>query len=360
MEFRSACFVSNPLPRLGFGEGPLALVPLFERHERQLVHPQVQMVAHTKIERVGVIDSHTGGEPTRLVVRGGPELGSGPLGERVARFRSDFDWFRSAVVNEPRGSDVMVGGLLCQPVDRSAVAGVIFFNNVGYLGMCGHGTIGLMVSLRHMGLIKAGEHRVETPVGIVTATVHEDGEVTVVNVPSYRKLARIPLEVPGFGRVHGDVAWGGNWFFLIEDHGLDLTLTNVELLTGFTWAVRRALKTAGITGDGGQEIDHIELFGPSKLPGVDSKNLVLCPGKAYDRSPCGTGTSAKLACLYADGKLSQGQGWKQESIVGSVFEGRIQVRDGCVYPAITGSSYVNSQADLLLDPRDPFRNGIRV
>jgi 4-hydroxyproline epimerase len=250
--------------------------------------------------------------------------------------------------------------LICQPVDPSAVAGVIFFNNVGYLGMCGHGTIGLMVSLKNMGVIEAGEHRVETPVGMVTGTLYDNGEVSVSNVPSYRKLARVPIEVPGFGRVHGDVAWGGNWFFLIEDHGLDLHLRNLESLTSFSWAVRLALRNVGITGDGGQEIDHIELFGPSQLAGVNSKNFVLCPGKAYDRSPCGTGTSAKMACLYADGKLAEGQTWKQESIVGSVFEGRICVREGHVYPIITGSAYVNSEANLVFDPRDPFRNGIWV
>jgi 4-hydroxyproline epimerase len=319
----------------------------------------VGKVANEKLQRVRVIDSHTGGEPTRLVVAGGPELGAGHLAERLVRFREQFDWFRSAVVNEPRGSDVWVGALLCQPVDPSAVAGVIFFNNVGYLGMCGHGTIGLMVSLRHLRLIEAGEHNVETPVGLVTTTVHENGAVTVTNVPSYRKLACVPVEVPGFGRVHGDVAWGGNWFFLIHDHGLDLTLGNIESLTRFAWAVRQALRLAGIRGDGGHEIDHVELFGPSRIPGVDSKNFVLCPGKAYDRSPCGTGTSAKLACLYADGKFREGQTWRQEGILGTVFEGRIKLLDGCVYPSITGSAYISAEADLLLDPSDPFRNGIR-
>ena len=316
-------------------------------------------VASTGIQRVRVIDSHTGGEPTRLVIGGGPELGNGTLAERLVRFRGQFDWFRSAVVNEPRGSDVIVGGVLCEPVKRSSTAGVIFFNNVGYLGMCGHGTIGLMVSLKHLGRIEVGEHHVETPVGVVVAKLHPGGEVTVNNVASYRKAACVPVAVPGFGTVRGDVAWGGNWFFLVEDHGFDLTLDNVESLTSYAWAVRQSLKAAGITGDNGQEIDHIELFGPSRIPAVDSKNFVLCPGKAYDRSPCGTGTSAKLACLYADGKFSEGQTWKQESIVGSVFEGRIKIQDGRVYPSITGRAYVNGEADLLLDARDPFRYGIR-
>lgn len=311
------------------------------------------------IRAVRVVDSHTGGEPTRLVVSGGPDLGRVSLAERLARFQKDHDLFRSAVVNEPRGSDVVVGALLCEPCDPTCAAGVIFFNNVGYLGMCGHGTIGLVASLAHMGEIQPGVHRIETPVGVVTATLHPSGEVTVENVPSHRKAAGVSVEVPGFGSVRGDVAWGGNWFFLVEGHGFELSLKNVEQLTGFTWAVRQALKAAGVTGDHGHEIDHVELYGPSKIPGVNSKNFVLCPGKAYDRSPCGTGTSAKLACLYADGKLREGEVWRQESIVGSVFEGRVRVRDGQIYPSITGSAFVNAESELLLNPRDPFCNGIR-
>lgn len=309
--------------------------------------------------RIRVIDSHTGGEPTRLIVSGGPDLGKGPLPARLERFRSEYDAFRSAVVNEPRGSDVMVGALLCEPVDPACAAGVIFFNNVGYLGMCGHGTIGLIATLSYMGRIAAGEHRVETPVGTVGAVLHPNGEVTVNNVPSYRSATKVTVKVPGFGEVCGDVAWGGNWFFLIEASGQEIRLSNVESLTAFTWAVRQALNANGITGANGQEIDHIEVFGPSKLPGVDGKNFVLCPGKAYDRSPCGTGTSAKLACLYADGRLREGQIWKQESVVGSVFEGSVQVRDGQIYPSIKGSAFVNAEADLVLDACDPFCMGIR-
>jgi len=311
------------------------------------------------IRRVQVIDSHTGGEPTRLVVGGGPDLGAGPLSERLERFRAKYDWLRSAVVNEPRGSDVMVGALLCDPVDRACAAGVIFFNNVGYLGMCGHGTIGLIATLAHMKRIGPGEHKVETPVGTVTALLHESGEVTVHNVASYRSATNVAVEVPGYAKVCGDVAWGGNWFFLVRDHGMDLTLKNVDRLTAFTWAIRQALSQSGITGDDGKEIDHVELFTASQIPGVHSKNFVLCPGKAYDRSPCGTGTSAKLACLYAEGRLQEGEIWKQESIVGSVFEGSVKVRQGKVYPSIKGSAFVNSEAELVLDPRDPFCTGIR-
>ena len=315
--------------------------------------------------RVKVIDSHTGGEPTRLVVSGGPDLGDGPLADRLERFRKDHDHFRSAVVNEPRGSDVMVGALLCDPVDPACAAGVIFFNNVGYLGMCGHGTIGLVATLAYMKRIEPGEHRIETPVGTVGAVLRDNGAVTVNNVASYRSARDVEVDVPGYGKVRGDVAWGGNWFFLVRDHdGHDerkkLAMNNVDGLTAFTWAVRLALNKNGITGDDRKEIDHIELFGPSEMAGVDSKNFVLCPGKAYDRSPCGTGTSAKLACLFADGNLREGQVWRQESIVGSVFEGSVRVRDGKVYPSITGWAFVNAEAELVFDARDPLAMGIRA
>jgi 4-hydroxyproline epimerase len=317
-------------------------------------------MAGKECAKVKVIDSHTGGEPTRVVLSGGPDLGVGPLAERLERFRSQHDDFRSAIVNEPRGSDVMVGALLCEPMDPACAAGVIFFNNVGYLGMCGHGTIGLVATLAYLGRIAPGEHRIETPVGTVSAVLHESRDVTVNNVASYRRAGDVQVEVPGHGTVIGDVAWGGNWFYLVHDHDLKLTLDNIEALTNFAWAVRQALRAQGITGDADQEIDHIELFGPPRSAGADSRNFVLCPGKAYDRSPCGTGTSAKLACLYADGKLREGQIWRQESVIGSLFEGSVKVREGKVYPSIKGSAFVNAEAELVLDPRDPLCMGIRA
>jgi 4-hydroxyproline epimerase len=315
-------------------------------------------MANDEKARVHVIDSHTGGEPTRVVVAGGPDLGTGELAARRERFQSEFDWFRAAVVNEPRGSDVLVGALLVPPHDPSCEAGVIFFNNVGCLNMCGHGTIGLVVTLAAMGRIGHGEHRIETPVGVVTACLDESGQVSFENVASYRHAAHVPLDVEGHGRVHGDVAWGGNWFYLVHDHGLAVTISNLERLSELAWRIRQALVRHGITGANGQEIDHIELFGPPEHPQADGKNFVLCPGRAYDRSPCGTGTSANLACLAADGKLQPGQVWRQESIVGSVFEGTIQIRDGCCYPRIRGLAYITGEATLVLDPRDPFVHGI--
>ncbi len=309
--------------------------------------------------RIEVIDSHTAGEPTRVVIAGGPDLGTGTIAQRLEQFRSQHDRFRSAVVNEPRGSDVIVGALLLEPSDPECAAGVIFFNNVGCLGMCGHGTIGLMTTLAHRGRVKPGVHRIETPVGVVTATLHDKHYSSIQNVPSYRHAKSIAVNVDGHGPVTGDVAWGGNWFFLVHDHGQVLEPHNIESLTTFTWRIRHALERSGITGANGAEIDHVELVSPSPTPGINSRNFVLCPGGAYDRSPCGTGTSAKVACLVADGKLKPGEIWRQESIIGSVFEATTEVRGGAVIPTIKGSAYVTAEATLLLNPDDPFCWGIQ-
>jgi 4-hydroxyproline epimerase len=311
------------------------------------------------VQRVSVIDTHTGGEPTRVVISGGPELDDGTLAERVAVFRDRHDTFRSAVVNEPRGSDVMVGAILVPPSTEDCAAGVIFFNNVGYLGMCGHGTIGVAIALEHLGRVGPGTHRLDTPVGAVTITLEGRNTVSIDNVESYRLAKNVSVAVPGLRTYVGDVAWGGNWFFLVADHGESLSPGNVERLTDVTWRIRQALIAQGITGSGGAEIDHIELFGPPTLAGADSKSFVLCPGKAYDRSPCGTGTSAKLACLAADGKLKEGQTWRQESIIGSVFDGSVRVVEGRVRPRIRGTAYVNAESTLIIDPADPLALGIR-
>jgi len=311
-------------------------------------------------QRVAAVDSHTAGEPTRVIVEGGPELGRGSMAERLERFRADHDGFRSAVVNEPRGSDVLVGALLQEPVDPASAAGVLFFNNVGTLGMCGHGAIGLVATLAYLGRIAAGRHRIETPVGVVEAELHGDGRVSVRNVPSYRYRKAVRVEVPGYGTVSGDVAWGGNWFFLTDDHGQVVEGERVEALTSYAWAVRRALEAAAVTGEAGAEIDHIELFTAAAGAGADSRNFVLCPGGAYDRSPCGTGTSAKLACLQADALLPPGRRWRQESVIGTRFEARYELDDGGrVVPTITGEAYVTAELTLVFDERDPLRRGIR-
>ena len=305
--------------------------------------------------RISVIDSHTGGEPTRIVIAGGPELSGSTLAERLESFRRDHDRFRSAVVNEPRGSDAMVGALLCEPADPLCATGVIFFNNVGYLGMCGHGTIGLIVTLAHMGKLEPGEHRIETPVGIVTARLNPDGSVSIENVPSFRKAKGAAVQVNG-QTVRGDVAWGGNWFFLAELPSPEIELRNLDALTSLSWDIRQALNAGDFP-----EVDHVELFSHGKGMG-NSRNFVLCPGKAYDRSPCGTGTSAKLACLAADGTLREGEKWIQESVIGSSFEGSFRWADrekATIIPTITGRASVNAEATLILSEDDPFCWGIR-
>lgn len=308
--------------------------------------------------RIRVIDSHTGGEPTRVVYDGGPDLGNGPLTERRTRFREQFDWFRSAVINEPRGTEVLVGAILTPPTKPEYAAAVLYFNNVAYLGMCGHGTIGLVVTLLRLGLVGPGVHKLETPVGIVGFETDGGAKVTIENVPSYRLRKGVEVEVPGIGRVKGDIAWGGNWFFLMDEHGLELSPKYIDRLTDYTLRVRRELERQGITGANGGEIDHLELNGPPHDPKNSGRNFVLCPGRAYDRSPCGTGTSAKLACLHADGKIKPGEVWRQESIVGSLFEGSVRVDGDKVIPRITGTAYVTAESVLILDPADPFRTGL--
>jgi 4-hydroxyproline epimerase len=309
------------------------------------------------MKRISILDSHTGGEPTRLVLDGFPDPGPGDMAQRRARLAAQHDDWRKAVILEPRGHDVLVGALLCPPQDPQAAAGVIFFNNTGYLGMCGHGTIGLIVSLAYLGRIRPGTHRVETPVGTVEADLHADGSVSVRNVPAYRHRKDVTVDVPGMGPVTGDIAWGGNWFFLVHAPDKVRPGADTRLLTEQAAAISDALESQGIRGRDGALIDHIELFGHD--PEADSRSFVLCPGKAYDRSPCGTGTSAKVACLAADGKLQPGQIWHQASIIGSRFQASYEPGpDNTVIPTIRGHAHISGETTLILQDDDPFAWGI--
>ncbi|UTW60310.1 proline racemase family protein [Kordiimonas sp. SCSIO 12603] len=306
-----------------------------------------------------VIDSHTGGEPTRVIIEGGPDLGHNSMAERRKLFAREFDDFRTKSIREPRSSDAAVGALLCEPVDPKNTAGVIFFNTAGFLGMCGHGTIGLINTLAYLGKISEGIHDIETPVGVVQAELLSDNKVRLENIASYRFRKNVTVRVPEIGDVTGDIAWGGNWFFLVQDSPVELITDNIIDLTYKSLCVRRALAANNITGKNGAEIDHIEFFAPSKLDGVNSKNFVMCPGGAYDRSPCGTGTSAKVACLADDGKLNEGESWLQESIVGSVFEASYRKNSaGEIIPSITGSAYICGETRLIFDENDPFHLGM--
>jgi 4-hydroxyproline epimerase len=308
---------------------------------------------------VRVVDSHTMGEPTRVVIAGGPVLNGATLQESLQILRSQHDAFRLGVIGEPRGSEVFVGALLCPPSDQKAATGVIFFNDVGYLGMCGHGTIGVVTTLAYLGRITPGDHLIETPVGNVMTRLHEDGRVSVENVPSYRFLADVPVTVPGYGTYEGDIAWGGNWFFLVSDHGFPLTIENRAALMAFTTAMRSALADSDIYGKNNAPIDHIELSAKPHNSENSSRNFMLCPGATFDRSPCGTGTSATMACVYADGELQPGEIWRQEGILGTVFEGTVRPHNGVVVPTITGRAWITGESTLLFDPGDPFRAGIK-
>ncbi len=309
-----------------------------------------------------IIDSHTGGEPTRVVVDGCADLGNGTLAEKREILKTQYDWIRTSTLLEPRGFPAMVGAVLTEPHDPSCSAGVIFFNNAGYLNMCIHGTIGLAVSLQHMGFISTGSHKIDTPVGIVTAHLHDDGSVSVDNVPSYRDQADVSVDVLGYGSISGDIAWGGNWFFLIDqqENVPAVTSSNISHLTKFSTAVMQALSNQGISGDDGQPIDHVEVFGPPADDQSDSRNFVLCPGGEYDRSPCGTGTSAKLACLYADEKLTPSETWRQSSILNTIFTGTVSplTESNKIIPTVTGSAWVNGETTIIIDPNDPFSKGI--
>ncbi|MCP5517649.1 MAG: proline racemase family protein [Verrucomicrobiales bacterium] len=303
--------------------------------------------------RISVVDSHTAGEPTRVVVDGGPDLGNGPLAGRLRRFHEQHDRFRRAIVTEPRGSDILVGALLCAPVDSASAAAVIFFNNVGYLGMCGHGMMGVVRTLAHLGRLQPGSHRIESPVGPVGCTLSEQGDVSVENVPSWRKAADVRIDVDGIGRLAGDVAYGGNWFFLAREPVSTLDMQNAAQLLEVASRIRRAVNAQGFP-----EVDHVELFGPPTRPGADARNFVLCPGGAYDRSPCGTGTSAKLACLAADGQLAEGRTWVQEGITGTTFEASYRTSGTRIVPTVTGRAWITGEATLLVDPADPFAWGL--
>jgi len=308
---------------------------------------------------VRTIDSHTGGEPTRVVISGAPDLGCGSIADQAAFFSKQCDYFRRAVVNEPRGHDAMVGALLLPTSRPDCLCGVIFFNNAGTLHMCIHGAIGLGVTLAHMGRISPGSYHIDTAIGVVTLTLHADHRVSIENIPCYRYAQQVAVDVPGYGIITGDVAWGGNWFFLINEQGPPVDRAVIHELILFSTAVKGALAAQGITGENGMEIDHVECFGPPTDASLaDSKNFVLCPGNAFDRSPCGTGTSAKLACLHAEGKLSPGQIWRQAGIVDSVFEGCVRPRgNDQVIPTITGRAWITGESTYHFSEGDPFTHG---
>lgn len=304
-----------------------------------------------------VIDSHTEGEPTRVIVGGGPDLGSGSVSERAARLAREYRDFCNAVVLEPRGSDALVAALLVPPAQPDCSAGVIYFNTVGNLGMCGHASIGTAVTLAHMGRIEPGTHRFETPVGVVTVDLLGPNEASITNIESYRLRKDVVLSVDGLGTITGDIAWGGNWFFITRNLPCALKQSEIPRLLDATQRIRRALWDQGWTGEGGAWIDHIILLGPTDR--ADARNFVLCPSGSYDRSPCGTGSSALLACLAEDGALRPGDEFLQESIIGSTYRLHYQpAAAGRIVPVIRGRAWVTAESELLFCKGDPYASGI--
>jgi proline racemase len=306
-----------------------------------------------------VIDSHTGGEPTRVILDGGPDLGSGPLAERAQRLAKDHQDFCRSIMCEPRGQPAMVGALLVEPTRPDCAAGVVYFDAGAVLGMCGHGTIGLAVTLAHLGRITPGTHRIETSVGVVEVCLSNANTVTVKNIESRCVAQALSIEVDGFGPVTGDVAYGGNWFFIIDPSPVPVERANIRRLTDLGIAVRKATNNAGIGGERGEPIDHVIFQDKTTNGAVHSRNFVLCPDDTFDRSPCGTGSSARLACLAAEGLLRPDEEIVQQSVIGSSYRLSYTMgENGGVVPKITGQAFVTAEAKLLFDANDPYRNGI--
>jgi 4-hydroxyproline epimerase len=311
-----------------------------------------------------IVDSHTEGEPTRVILEGGPDLGSGSLSERAARLATEYKDFYRSVVLEPYGQEAMVGALLTEPTNPECVAGVIYFDAAAVIGMCGHGTIGVAATLAHIGKIGIGTHKIETPVGIVEVTLSDKNTITVRNIDSYRFKKAITLEVEGIGKVTGDIAYGGNWFFMVDDSPTPVLPSNIRGLTEAGIAIREAIYAQGIKGGNDGIIDHIVLYGPALTEKGHTRNFVLCPDDAYDRSPCGTGCSARLSCLAADNRLAPGEEIYQESTIGSGYTLSYELSTsptapkGSIVPSITGQAFITREATLINNPNDPLKKGI--
>jgi len=313
-------------------------------------------------DRLRVIDSHTIGEPTRVVIDdtlvAGLDLGGGSVRERCDRFRERYDHVRRAIVCDPRGAVAMVGVILLPPADPKCRFGAFYVNRVGFLDMCGHATIGLAVTLGRLGHVEPGSFRLETPAGVVGVTWHGGSEASFECVPPRRIHKTLSLDCDDGSRVTGDVATSGLWFFLCRDHGLPVEPAAIPALTARAWAIRRGLEAAGITGDSGAVIDHVVLLGPPLERVNDGRAFVLCPDGAFDRSPCGTGTSALVGCLFEDGVIGEAQVWRQESVLGGVYEASIRREGGILVPTVRGRAWLTGETTLYFAADDPYREGL--
>ena len=309
-----------------------------------------------------VIDSHTIGEPTRVVIdesfSDGLDLGAGTVRERRDRFRERYDHVRRALVGDPRGAVAMVGVILVPPADPTCRFGAFYVNRVGYLDMCGHATIGLAVTLGSLGRIEPGSFRLKTPAGMVGVTWHGGGEASFAGVPPRRIHKGLRISCDDGSDGSGDVATSGLWFSICRDHGLPVEPAAIPALTARAWSIRRALEARGITGDGGETIDHVMLLGPPAEAGHDGRAFVLCPDGAFDRSPCGTGTSALVGCLFEDGMLEEGRTWRQESVLGGVYEASVRREGSMLIPTVRGRAWIAAETTLYFAADDPYRTGL--
>lgn len=327
---------------------------------------------------IQAVDSHTAAEPTRVITGGLPMIRGATMADKRDELKRLHDPIRRSLVLEPRGHDAIILAYLLPPTHDDADLGVVFANDAGYLGMCGHGAIGLATTAVAMGLVAAVEPVTEitldTPVGLIKCRVAVEGgrpkSVTITNVPSFLYRQRVVVDVHGFGKVAADIAYGGNWFAFVEADQLGLMVEKAHLpvLMQAAIAIREALVRDGVRGvhpDSGEEevIDHVKLFVPLDGEHHGARALTLCPGTAYDRSPCGTGTSAKLAVLHAKGELKTGEQFDSESVLGTRFAARVVAETTvgefpAIVPEITGSAWITSFATFVIDPDDPCRHGI--
>jgi len=321
-----------------------------------------------------VIDSHTAGHPTRIVVGGLPKVRGGSVAQKRDYIKSKMDYIRTLLCNEPRGHSCMYGAFLVEPSSEDADFGVIFFSTASYDDMCGHGTIGVATVLTEMNMVRREEPTTEvtfeTPAGLVRVETKVVGgkvkSVSFVNVPAFLYKKDISIDVPGYGEVKGDVAFGGNWFFYVnaKEIGVRVRSENVDALARAGIAIKNEFnKEFDLVHPTNPNISRKLLATsiidiPVKNKNADQNNIVV-EGKWVDRSPCGTGTSGRMAVLFAKNKLGLNEDFVNESITGETFRGRLigETKVGeypAVVPEITGNAYITGFNHIILDPDDPF------
>ena len=324
------------------------------------------------------VDGHTCGNPVRLVAGGGPRLDGSTMMERRAHFLAEYDWIRKGLMFEPRGHDMMSGSILYPPTRADCDIGILFIETSGCLPMCGHGTIGTVTMALEHGLMTPrtpGLLRLDTPAGLVVAEYRQDGqfveEVRITNVPSFLYAEALEVECPDVGPLRVDVAYGGNFYAIVDpqENFRDIADHSAGDLIAWSPVLRERLNEAySFAHPENPAIDrltHILWTGAPTVEGADARNAVFYGDKAIDRSPCGTGTSARMAQLHAKGRLKTGDGFVHESIIGSLFKGRVEQEvtvggRAAIVPSIGGWARMTGLNTIFIDDRDPFAHGFSV